>query len=146
MFLSNLQRINRKMKKRNQRRKTYKRQRRNQRSRRVHRGGALSNILPTTTWGEWNSLPGSTAWSPSSSAPPPLANGGLYTGAQSTGEWASRPFPATQYAMAAEAARVSGLTDVFYHQRPTTNVGASWSPYVGQSISPQHWSARMPSL
>ncbi len=119
---------------------------RKQRTRR-QRGAGLSDIMPITTWGEWRSLPGSTAWGPGGvNAPPPLANGGLYTGAQSTGDWASRPFPATQYALAAESARVSGLPEVFYHQRPTTNVGNSWSPYVGQAISPQHWSARMPSL
>ncbi len=117
---------------------------RSSRRRRNLRGGSAA--LPVTTWGEWSGLPGSTAWSPTSSAPAPLANGGLYTGPQSTGEWASKPFPATQYAMSVESARVSGQPDVFFHQRPTTDVGGSWSPYVGQSISPQHWSARMPSV
>lgn len=62
--------------------------------------------------------------------------------AQSTGPWASQPFPATQYALAAEAATVSGLPEVFYHQRPVTNVGNAWTPYVGQSYSEQHWSAK----
>jgi hypothetical protein len=111
------------------------------------RGGALSDILPVTTWGQWASYPGALAWSATTQAPPPLANGGLYTNPQSTGGWASSPFPATQYAMSVEAARTSGLPDVFYHQRPNDNSGASFSPYVGTAVSSQHFSATAgPSL
>ena len=114
---------------------------------RRQRGGGLSDILPITTWGQWASYPGALAWSANTQAPPPLANGGLYTNPQSTGGWASSPFPATQYAMSVEAARASGLPDVFYHQRPNDNSGASFSPYVGSAISPLHYSATAgPSL
>lgn len=119
---------------------------RTQRHRR-QRGGGLSDILPITTWGQWTSYPGALAWSANTQAPPPLANGGLYTNPQSTGGWASSPFPATQYAMSVEAARASGLPDVFYHQRPNDNSGASFSPYVGTAVSSQHYSATAgPSL
>jgi hypothetical protein len=110
------------------------------------RAGGLSDILPTTTWGQWGSMPGALAWSPNTEAPAPLANGGLFTGSQSTGPWASQPFPATQYAMSVEAAKLANNPAVFYQQRATDNVGGSWSPYVGQAHTPQHWSARMPSL
>ncbi len=123
-------------------RKSHKRASRHRR----YRGGyaSLAEAFPVTTWGQWNSLPGSTLWGPSQEAPPPLANGGLYTAPQSTGEWASKPMPATQYAFAAEAAKTSGLNEVFYQQRPITQPGTSWSPFVGQTISPNHWSARLP--
>lgn len=128
-----------------------RRSRRTQRQRRSHsrrtqrrRGGGLSDVLPVTSWGPWLNIPGATLWSPTTQAPLPLANGGLYTAPQSTAPWASRPFPATQYGLAVNAAQTSGIYDVFYHQRPTTDVGNSWSPYVGQAISPQHWSARIP--
>jgi len=70
-----------------------------------------------------------------------LANGGLYTGPQSTGPWASTPFPATQYAEAVQAARTAGNPDIFWHQRPNDNMGASFSPYVGTPISAKHYSA-----
>ena len=104
-------------------------------------------MLPTTTWGSWAAYPGALAWSPSSQAPAPLANGGLYTGSQSTGDWASKPFPATQYAEAVEAAKVANNPDVFWQQRPNDNNGASFSPYVGDAVSNQHWSATAgPSL
>jgi hypothetical protein len=107
----------------------------------------LSNVLPITTWGQWASYPGALAWSASTQAPPPLANGGLYTSPQSTGAWASQPFPATQYAISVEAARTSGIPDVFYHQRPADNTGADFSPFVGTPISSQHYSATAgPSL
>jgi hypothetical protein len=86
-------------------------------------------------------MPGSVAWSPTHDAPPPLANGGLYTSQQSTAPWASQPFPATQYAMSVEAAQTAGNPTVFYQQRPTTDVGGSWSPYVGTALTNQHWSA-----
>ena len=103
--------------------------------------GSLSEILAITTWGKWGSMPGAVAWSPTQDAPSPLANGGLYTSSQSTAPWASQPFPATQYAMSAEAAKTAQNPMVFYQQRPTTDVGGSWSPYVGTAISNQHWSA-----
>ena len=111
-------------------------------STRRQRGAGLSDVLPVTTWGQWAQYPGALAWSASTQAPAPLANGGLYTAPQSTGAWASSPFPATQYAQAVEAARVSGNPDVFYHQRPADNSGASFSPYVAQPLSSQHYSAQ----
>ncbi len=114
---------------------------------RKQNGGGLSDVLPVTTWGQWASYPGALAWSASTQAPPPLANGGLYTSPQSTGAWASHPFPATQYAMSVEAARTSGIPDVFYHQRPADNTGADFSPFVGTPITSQHYSATAgPSL
>ncbi len=129
---------------RGQKRRLSRRSRRKS-LRRRQRGAGLSDVLPVTTWGSWGQTPGAVKWSPVETAPAPLANGGLYTNPQSTGPWASSPFPATQYAFAAEAAKVSGIPEVFYQQRPTTDVGGSWSPYVGQSISNDHWSARLPS-
>jgi hypothetical protein len=42
-----------------------------------------------------------------------------------------------------EAAKISGNPDVFYHQRPNDNQGASFSPYVGTAISDKHYSATM---
>ena len=121
--------------------------RRHRSRRHRQRGGNLSNILPVTTWGQWASYPGALAWSASTQAPAPLANGGLYTSPQSTGAWASQPFPATQYAMSVEAAHTSGIPDVFYHQRPSDNNGADFSPFVGSPITSQHYSATAgPSL
>lgn len=119
--------------------KTYRKNRKN-RTRR-QRGAGLSDFLPTTSWGSWGNLPGALAWSASTQAPPPLANGGLYTAPQSTGAWASTPFPATQYAEAVEAARTAGNPGIFWQQRPNDNMGASFSPYVGTPISAQHYSA-----
>ncbi len=117
---------------------------RHRRKTRKMRGGGLSDFLPITTWGNtWAQLPGALAWSSTTQAPSPLANGGLYTGAQSTGAWASHPMPATQYAFAVEAARTAGNPEVFFHQRPNDNTGASFSPYVGMPYSPQHYSATM---
>lgn len=129
--------------------------------RRVHRGGylatllnsapaqtgsvGLSSVLPTTDWGRWASTPAATAWGPTTSAPAPLANGGLYTNPQSTAPWGSSPFPATQYAMAVEAAKVSGLPEVAYHQRPNDNFGSSYSPVVTSPISPSHYSVSGPA-
>jgi len=107
------------------------------------RGGGLSDILPNTTWGSWASYPGALAWSAHSQAPPPLANGGVFSGQQSTGAWASHPMPATQYAMALEAAKTAGNPDIFYQQRPNDNTGASFSPYVGSPASAEHYSATM---
>ena len=118
----------------------------NRRNTRKMKGGALSDVLPTTSWGPWASHPGALAWSATTQAPPALANGGLYTSPQSTGEWASRPFPATQYAMAVEAAQISNNPDVFFQQRPNDNNGASFSPYVGVPASPQHYSATMGTM
>lgn len=106
---------------------------------------SLTGILPTTTWGQWSNYPGALAWSPNTTAPPPLANGGLYTGPQSTGIWASTPFPATQYGEMAEATRLAGNPDVFYQQRPNDNTGASFSPYVSVPLSAEHYSAEMPA-
>ena len=117
---------------------------RSSRSRRNRtRGGGLSDILPNTTWGSWASYPGALAWSAHSQAPPPLANGGVFSGQQSTGAWASHPMPATQYAMALEAAKTAGNPDIFYQQRPNDNTGASFSPYVGSPASAEHYSATM---
>jgi len=124
-------------------RKNHKNHKNSQRRRR-HQGGALTDVLPVTTWGAWADYPGALAWSPTTSAPPPLANGGLYTAPQSTGAWASSPFPATQYAEAVEAARVAQNPDVFFHQRPNDNTGASFSPYVAIPLSSQHYSAQVP--
>jgi len=104
-------------------------------SRKQH-GGASS--FPITTWGSWAQYPGALAWGSGNTAPPPLANGGLYTGPQSTGAWASAPFPATLYGWQVAAAQTAGNPDVFYHQRPNDNTGASFSPYVGTQISPLH--------
>jgi len=107
--------------------------------------GSLTGILPTTTWGSWANYPGALAWSPTTQAPPPLANGGLYTGPQSTGEWASKPFPATQYGEMVEAAKTAGNPEVFFHQRPNDNTGASFSPYVAVALSNKHYSAEQPA-
>ena len=121
-------------------RNTRKNSRKNSRK---QRGGNLSAVLPTTSWGSWSAYPGALAWSASTQAPAPLANGGLYSGAQSTGVWASQPMPATQYAFAVEAAKTAGMTDVFYQQRPADNGGASFSPFVGVAASPVHFDATM---
>lgn len=125
--------------KRKQIKKYTKKQRKNM------KGGGLSDILPTTTWGSWGSHPGALAWSATTEAPLPLANGGQYTSPQSTGTWASQAFPATQYAWSIEAARTSQIPEVFYHQRPEDNNGASFSPYVGVALSPEHSSAMTPT-
>lgn len=107
--------------------------------------GGLSSALPTTDWGRWANHPSSYQWSASTSAPAPLANGGLYTNPQSTGVWASSPFPATQQAFAVEAAKVSGLPEVAYHQRPNDNFGSSFSPVVGTPLTANHWSSSGPA-
>lgn len=117
----------------------------NKSAKRHVRGGGLSDVLPTTDWGRWQGSPAAYAWGPTSSAPAPLANGGLYTNPQSTGPWASSPFPATQHAFALEAAKVSGIPEVAYHQRPNDNFGASYSPMVGSPITPHHWSTSGPA-
>ena len=107
--------------------------------------GGLSSMLPVTNWGRWESFPESYQWGPHTGAPAPLANGGLYTNPQSTAPWGSSPFPATQYALALESAKVSGLPEVAYHQRPNDNYGASFSPIVGTPISQVHSSASGPA-
>lgn len=107
--------------------------------------GGLSSVLPTDSWGRWAETPESYQASPNTSLPAPLANGGLYTNPQSTAPWASSPFPATQHALALEAAATSGLPEVAYHQRPNDNFGASFSPYVASPITSQHSSASGPA-
>jgi hypothetical protein len=107
--------------------------------------GGLSAALPVTDWGRWSNFSNSHQWSPTTSAPAPLANGGLYTNPQSTGAWASSPFPATQHAFALEASKVSGLPEVAYHQRPNDNFGSSFSPVVGTHLTSNHWSASGPA-
>jgi hypothetical protein len=107
--------------------------------------GGLSDSLPTTGWGRWEPHAPSYAWGSNTAAPAPLANGGLYTNAQSTQPWGSAPFPATQHAFALEASKVSGLPEVAYHQRPNDNYGASYSPHVGSPISPLHSSLSGPA-
>jgi hypothetical protein len=106
--------------------------------------GGLSSVLPNDNWHRWTSYNEAKQWGPHTAAPAPLANGGLYTNPQSTAPWGSSPFPATQHAFALEAAKVSGLPEVAYHQRPNDNFGASYSPVIGTSITPNHWSASGP--
>ena len=107
--------------------------------------GGLSSALPNDNWGRWASTESAYQWGPHTSAPAPLANGGLYTNPQSTAPWASSPFPATQHAFALEGAKISGLPEVAYHQRPNDNFGASFSPVVGTPITPEHSSASGPA-
>ena len=134
-------------------RKNRKQSRRAQRQRGGAFYGGLNAVLPITTWGDWASNPAATAWGPQVSpgqdasatqAPPPLANGGLYTAPQSTGAWASSPMPATQHAFALEAAKVSGLPEVAYHQSIAAGTGNSFSPYVHAPLSSSHYSAGIP--
>jgi len=112
----------------------------------MQRGGGLSDFLPTTGWGAWASYPDAVSAQPlqGTTMPAPLANGGLYTGPQSTGEWASQPFPATQQAWALEASKVSQTPEVGYHQRPTDNWGANPGPYNSVPLSISHYSAGLP--
>jgi len=105
------------------------------------RGGSF---LPTSTWGSWSSNPAATAWGPDTQAPPPLANGGLINAPQSTGPWASIPMPATQHAFALEAAKVSGLPEVAYHQNIGAGTGNNFSPYIHAPLSSSHYSAGIP--
>jgi hypothetical protein len=94
------------------------------------RGGkqGLADFLPTTSWGAWSNPPQATQFGPSASAPPALANGGMFSSPQSTGPWASTPFPPTQWARSLEAATGSAGAGVFAHQKPNDNFGASFSP------------------
>ena len=113
-----------------------KNSRKNRRQNRKQRGGS---------WGAWSAYPDATASNTTGGTmPPPLANGGLYTGPQSTGEWASQPFPATQQAWAIEASKVSGIPEVGYYQRPTDNWGANPGPYNSVPLSPAHYSTGLP--
>ena len=107
--------------------------------------GGLSSVLPTDNWHRWAPHSEAYQWGPHTSAPAPLANGGLYTNPQSTAPWGSSPFPATQHAFALEGAKISGLPEVAYHQRPNDNFGASYSPVVGSPITSNHWSASGPA-
>ena len=102
----------------------------------------MADFLPTTTWstgsaGGWATPEQATQFGAYKSAPPPLANGGMFTGPQSTGPWASTPFPPTQWAHSLEAATGSAGAKVFEHQKPNDNFGASFSPaftsnYIGR--------------
>ena len=107
--------------------------------------GGLSSVLPNDNWHRWAPHSEAYQWGPHTSAPAPLANGGLYTNPQSTAPWGSSPFPATQHAFALEGAKISGLPEVAYHQRPNDNFGASFSPVVGSTITPNNWSASGPA-
>jgi len=100
-------------------------QQRQQRQRRTYKQrGGMAPWLPTTVWGAtaggWPVA--ATQVTQTAQLGPPLANGGMFTGPQSTGPWASTPFPPTQYARALETGAA------FFHQRPNDNTGASFSP------------------
>lgn len=102
--------------------KTQKKQKMQTRRQRMQRqrGGAYP-WLPQTVWGPgWPMA--STQATQTGQLPAPLANGGMFTGPQSTGPWASTPFPPTQYAHALQTG------PAFFHQRPNDNFGASFSP------------------
>uniref|UniRef100_A0A6C0BJ37 Uncharacterized protein n=1 Tax=viral metagenome TaxID=1070528 RepID=A0A6C0BJ37_9ZZZZ len=106
---------------RKQNRKQKKQSRKQKkRTQQKQRGGAYP-LLPQTLWGPGWPMAATQA-SPTGQLPAPLANGGMYTGPQSTGPWASTPFPPTQYAHALETG------PAFFHQRPNDNFGASFSP------------------
>lgn len=116
---------------RKQKQKQQKKQQKRSKTRRIRqRGGklGLADFLPTTTWSTWAAPDQATQFGAFKSAPPPLANGGMYTGPQSTGPWASTPFPPTQWAHALESATGSAGAKVFEHQKPNDNFGASFSP------------------
>ena len=133
--------------------KQQKKQQKRKTQRIRQRGGklGLADSLPTTTWsagsptgspagspaGGWATPEQATQFGAYKSAPPPLANGGMFTGPQSTGPWASTPFPPTQWAHSLEAATGSAGAKVFEHQKPNDNFGASFSPafttnYIGR--------------
>ena len=112
-----LKKINRKQQKKS--RKQKQKQSRKQKQQK-QQGGAYP-LLPQTVWGPGWPMAATQA-SPTGQLPAPLANGGMYTGPQSTGPWASTPFPPTQYAHALETG------PAFFHQRPNDNFGASFSP------------------
>jgi len=120
-----------------QKQKQQRQKQRKQTRRFRQRGGkqGLADFLPTTSWGAWANPPQATQFGPSSSAPPALANGGMFTGPQSTGPWASTPFPPTQWARSLEAATGSAGPGVFTHQKPNDNFGASFSPAFTSKFS-----------
>ena len=100
----------------------------------------MADFLPTTTWSAgtaWSTPEQAIQFGPYKSAPPPLANGGMFTGPQSTGAWASTPFPPTQWAHSLEAATGSAGAKVFEHQKPNDNFGASFSPAFTSKYIPQ---------
>jgi hypothetical protein len=111
-----LKKRNRKQTKKSRKQKQSRKQQKQQKQ----RGGAYP-LLPQTLWGPGWPMAATQA-SPTGQLPAPLANGGMYTGPQSTGPWASTPFPPTQYAHALETG------PAFFHQRPNDNFGASFSP------------------
>jgi len=120
-----LKKKNRKQKTQSRKQKTQSRKQNTQSKKqrkqsRKQRGGAYP-LLPQTLWGPGWPMAATQA-SPTGQLPAPLANGGMYTGPQSTGPWASTPFPPTQYAHALETG------PAFFHQRPNDNFGASFSP------------------
>jgi hypothetical protein len=112
--------------------KQQKQKQRKQTRRIRQRGGkwGMADFLPTTSWGPWGVPTAATQFGHSAQAPPALANGGMYTGPQSTGSWASTPFPPTQYAHALESAAGKGPLSpaIFFQQKPNDNFGASFSP------------------
>lgn len=120
-----------------QKQQKQKQKQRKQTRRFRQRGGkqGLADFLPTTSWGAWANPPQATQFGPSSTAPPALANGGMFTGPQSTGPWASTPFPPTQWARSLEAATGSAGVGVFTHQKPNDNFGASFSPAFTSKFS-----------
>ena len=112
----------RKLKQRKQKTQRTQRKQKTQRTQRTQRqrGGAYP-WLPQTVWGPGWPMAATQA-SQTGQLPAPLANGGMFTGPQSTGPWASTPFPPTHYGHAL----VTG--PAFFHQRPNDNFGASFSP------------------
>ena len=117
---------------RKQKQKQQRKQKRGTRRRFRQRGGrwGMADFLPTTSWGAWGSPSQAVQFGPNQTAPPALANGGMYSGPQSTGTWASTPFPPTQWAHSLEAAAGKGplAAAVFVQQKPNDNFGASFSP------------------
>ena len=119
-----LKKINRKQQKKSRKQKQKQSRKQKQRGGSQptsgQRGGAYP-WLPQTVWGPGWPMAATQA-SQTGQLPAPLANGGMFTGPQSTGPWASTPFPPTQYAHALETG------PAFFHQRPNDNFGASFSP------------------
>ena len=109
------------LKKRNRKQEKKSRKQKQKQSRKQKQRGGAYPLLPQTVWGPGWPMAATQA-SPTGQLPAPLANGGMYTGPQSTGPWASTPFPPTQYAQALETG------PAFFHQRPNDNFGASFSP------------------
>lgn len=115
----NLKRKNRKSS-REQKKQSRKQRQQSRKQSRKQRGGSYP-WLPQTVWGPGWPMAATQA-SQTGQLPAPLANGGMFTGPQSTGPWASTPFPPTQYAHALQTG------PAFFHQRPNDNFGASFSP------------------